>query len=197
VPPVRGPADGEFVSTRIRVRLLLLLGTALIAGSVWSVAELQRRTSPTSVEESNVARSLLQSINDQEKGLRAFILYGTYDVLDPYFSGRYRMERALQNARRTFQERELQLIAEEERHARSWQKSAQNLIARVQMAEALYSADPAVVAAARLMDQIRDTNSELEKLLEQVATHDSRARLAGRSWSQRFSPSSLAGWESS
>jgi CHASE3 domain sensor protein len=134
-----------------------------------------------SAGESNVARSLLQSLTDQDKGLRAFILNGRYDSLDPYFSGRYRMELALEGARTTFhKERALELVAEEERDAREWQKRAEGLIARVQMAEALYSADPEVVAAARLMDKIRDTNRELEELLEQ----DRNARLKSTSrWS--------------
>jgi diguanylate cyclase (GGDEF)-like protein len=169
------------VSTRIRVRLLLALGTALIAGSVWSVADLQRRTAVTSAGESSVARNLLQSITDQDKALRTFILNGRYDALDLYFSGRYRMEVALEHARGTFRSRrELELVASEERLAREWQKGAVRLIGRVQMAEALYSADPEVVAAARLIDRIRDTNSELEQVLEQ----DRNARLTSTSrWS--------------
>ncbi len=75
------------LSTRLRLRLVLVAAVLVIAGAVWGVSETQRGAADQAFREAQNGQMILTSMLDQETGARGFIINREEEFLEPYQEG--------------------------------------------------------------------------------------------------------------
>src|SRR3954469_14976762 len=82
------------------IRVVLVVAILAIAAAVWGVGRIQSSADDSSTHALSAGEQMLISMLDQETGLRGYINTHDRRFLQPYLSGRSRLETAIADRRR-------------------------------------------------------------------------------------------------
>src|SRR3954451_2610536 len=140
------------------IRVVLVVAILAIAAAVWGVGRIQSSADDASTHALTAGQQMLISMLDQETGLRGYINTRDQQFLQPYLSGRSRLETAIADQRRYASDSDDQpYIAAEVTAARGWQR-----LAEAEVAQTHAGKTPSIADALRrkgIMDRFRAANS--------------------------------------
>jgi diguanylate cyclase (GGDEF)-like protein len=155
------------------IRVVLVTALVAIAAAVWGVGRIQSSADESSTHAITAGQQMLIAMLDQETGLRGFINTRDRRFLEPYLSGRSRVETAISYARRYATDRDDRgLVGTQVAFVRRWQGLAES-----QISEISAGLHPTVADALRrkaLMDRFRSANARFLANKQADRNHDRR-----------------------
>ena len=155
----------------VRVRLLLALSIAAIAGAVWLASDSQRTAANRGFAEANAADSMIRAMLVQQSELRDYLTGRDSNAFADYQAARQDYEAAADRARDFTSGGEARLLQEQLRLAGEWHRDADVILADDSPAQAR----PVLEHLEGLMGRIVRANGELRVALTEKRESKQRA----------------------
>jgi diguanylate cyclase (GGDEF)-like protein len=140
------------------IRVVLVVAILAIAAAVWGVGRIQSSADDYSTHAITAGQQMLIAMLDQETGLRGYINTRDQRFLEPYRSGRTRLEAAIAAERRyATDSNDRPLIGAQVATARRWQRLAEAEIGKVNTGGR--ATIPDALSRKALMDSFRAVNA--------------------------------------
>jgi diguanylate cyclase (GGDEF)-like protein len=155
------------------IRVFLVAALLAIAAAVWGVGRIQSSADDSSTHAITAGQQMLIAMLDQETGLRGYINTGEDSFLEPYRSGRARLETAVANARRYAPDSgDRTKINAQVAAARSWQRLADAELVTIAAKHPPTIAD--AIGRKGVMDSFRTANRRFTTDKQADRVHDRR-----------------------
>src|SRR3954465_13363495 len=140
------------------MRVVLVAAILAIAAAVWGVGRIQSSADDSATHAITAGQEMLIAMLDQETGLRGYINTRDQRFLEPYRSGRARVETSISDQHRYATDANDQpLIAAEVTSARRWQQLAEPEISKIEAGARPTAAD--ALRRKAIMDRFRTANA--------------------------------------
>ncbi len=154
----------------MRLRLLLLVAVASIAGAVWLVDGAQREAADRAYRQSAAGQRMLIAMLNQETGFRGFGLTRRNEFLQPFRRGVRDFEEALRDARMSELGAERAEVAAQASTARRWRALASVEIAMLRADKDRKFLSGPFLRRKRAFERFRAQNARLQSDLEAERT---------------------------